>query len=204
MMAFLNVFWWEFLQNVPFVTATVVALRLWSANQTVWAGLIGMAGCVVTAATITLTEPYKLQTTTGQSVPSREISVAAQIREFITNTLSFAGGTLLVVLYIGWGTQFGSLQNNWITDVAVGGVAAGVVASVQCASPRPAISGASAWPHILAFVVMGPMVLGIARVVMSWPTLLAVLEGSVVLAGLMTLVICCVEYAPSLKASYPP
>jgi hypothetical protein len=201
MSAFLNVFWWEFLQNTPFVMAAVLAMRLWSAHQTAWSVLIGLAGCVGSAAAITLTEPYKLRTAANQGLPSREIGVAAQIREFAINSMSFAAGTLLVALYIGRVTQFGSLPNHWIEDLAVGGVIGGTVAAVQCVGPRLTISGSTAWPHILAFLVMGPVVLGATRVLIALPTMPAVLVGSVFLTLLMTLIISCVEYAPSLKAS---
>jgi hypothetical protein len=201
MVAFLNVYWWEFLQNLPFVMAVIVSMRLWSTGQPTWSILTGLAGCVASAAAITLTEPYKLRTTSGQGTPSRELGFAAAIRELATNSLTFAGGTLLAALYFGRVTHFGSLPNNWLPDVAVGGMAGGAIGAIQCAGPHKDTSASNARPHIVAFVVMGPVVLGMARLLVRLPTLPEVLEGSVCLALLMTLIICCVEYGPSLKAS---
>lgn len=201
MVTFLNVYWWEFLQNLPFVTAVVVSMRMWSTGQPTWSVLIGLAGCVASAAAITLTEPYKLRTTAGQGPPSRELGFAAAIREVATNSLIFAGGTLLVALYFGRVTHFGSLRSDWLPDVAVGGMAGGIVGAIQCAGPRRDNTASKAWPHIVAFVVMGPVVLGLARLLVRLPALPEVLAGSVCLALLMTFIICCVEYGPSLKAS---
>jgi hypothetical protein len=200
MAAFWNVYGWELMQNSPFVMGIVAAMRLWHSGQTGWAALVGLAGCMGSAAAITLTEAYKLRTAVGQSRPSRELGRAAQIREFVINSLSFAGGSFLVALYVGPLTQFGSLQHNWITDAMVGGLAGAAVAAVQNAvGPPPPNARSSAWPHILAFAVMGPLVLVWVRVLISLQPWLAGLAGSLGLALLMTLIICGVEYGPNLK-----
>jgi hypothetical protein len=199
MMAFVNVFWWEFVQNAPFVMATIIAMRLWNAGLAAWAILAGLAGCAGSAAAISLTEPYKLRTTVGQDKPTRELGGRAQIREFVVNSLAFAGGTLLAALYFGLITRFGALQKYWLSDVAVGGVTGWAVASIQNIGLHPAGPRASHWPHVLAFVVMGPIVLSMARLVLTAPSQTALLAGALLLALLMTLIICCIEYLPFLK-----
>jgi hypothetical protein len=201
MAAFLNVYVWEFIQNIPFVMAAVVAMRLWSAGHFGSSVTLSLAGCVTSAAIITLTEPYKLQSTTCHTTPSREGMAASQIQEFVINSLSFAGGTLVVALYFVRLTQLGSLQQHWPTDAVIGALTGGGVALIQSLGPRLTISWSRAWPHFLAFVVMGPVVLGTARILIGLHTLAAALGGSLLLVMLMTFIICCLEYLPFLKTS---
>ena len=199
--AFVHLYGWEFIQNLPFVAGSVAGMRLWSTGHAGAAVVIGLAGCVASAALITLTEPRKLQHTAGQSKPSRELGPDAQIRELVTNSLAFAGGSLAAAWYVGWVTQFGSLPHTWAADMAVGGLAGAAVAMVQNGmAPRPAGARPATWPHVAAFALMGPVILVVVRAlihVTGWP---AVAGGSLGLAAVMTLIICFVEYRPGLKA----
>ena len=198
--AFVHLYGWEFVQNLPFVAGSVAGMRLWNTGHAGASVLIGLAGCVASAALITLTEPYKLQYTAGQSKPSADLGQPAQIRELVTNSLAFTGGSLAAAWYVGGVTRFGSLPHTWAADVAVGGLAGAAVAMLQNSmAPRSAGGQAATWPHVAAFALIGPVILVVVRALLhvtGWP---AVAGGILGLAAVMTLIICFVEYRPDLK-----
>lgn len=113
MKAFLILMALELAQNVPLIAGFVVAWRFWREGQ--WAAALGwmMAGGVLAALVIWVTEPLIFR---GHRESPRAV---------LGNALVFPALMVLLALYLsaGW--------SSWATDLAVGGGLAVVLAAGQ-------------------------------------------------------------------------
>ena len=170
-MRFLRAVSWEFIQNLPPISAFVTAVWLWKQRRKKEALACVVIGSAAGALLIRFTE-------------ATINSILEPARVTIVNFVVFSLGMLLFTAYLGTDEQ--SKWSNWKTDMVLGWGMGILIGGSQALS-------AGGWPligvivHLLAMALPIPLVLISVRVLLkNVTTLQSALTRSVILAATMT------------------
>lgn len=177
--AFLNVLFWEFVQNLPLILAFTASIWWWAHGERVKSFGAVATGAVVTALVIALTEAWKI----GDPAYVEPLAVIA------INVFSLIVFQILFTLYLGTEASWSS----WRTDLLLGGLAGVAFASMQAAG-APGIRIVAVLVHGLALALAGAGVLVAMRRAKA-QTLRGALRNGVAIAAGMTLIISLLDYA---------
>ncbi len=176
---FLNVLFWEFVQNLPLLLAFTAAVWWWAHGER-WKSVAAVAGgAVVTALVIALTEAWKIMDPSYVEPPA----------VIAINVAGIAIFTMLFTLYLGTEARWSS----WRTDLLLGALAGAAFALMQAAG-APGIWIVAVLVHGVALALAGALVLVGMRFSKA-RSLRAALLNAVGLAAAMTLVITLLDYA---------
>jgi hypothetical protein len=176
LMRFLRAACWEFLQNLPLAIGFVVALQLWQQGQ--WGAAIAcmVAGSVVGALVIHVTESKIVE---GHCEP---------LRVTVANSVAMTVLMLATVAYLS------ASWSRWETDLLVGvlgGVILGIVQDLAAGEPIGV-------RHCIALGCAAPLALvGVRALVVTLPALANIL----IITAFVTLVIALIDYGPAFRAS---
>ena len=176
-MKFLNVIFWEFVQNVPVIVLFMAAVWLWAKrSKTAALACIGL-GAALGALVIRFTESLKLM-----SDYMEPVSVT------LVNIVMFGLLPIPFVIYLGSESRW----SNWKTDLALGGLAGACIALAQgLAAPGSLLVGVIL--HTVSLTLAGCVVLVSIRT-LKGKSLPVALAGSVLIVVAMTLVISIIDY----------
>ena len=168
-MPLIKIIAWEFVQNLPLVTGFILALRAWQRNQ--YAGAIAwvIAGSLVGALLIRLTET-RIVARRPEPLPVTLVNIA------VMSLLMIA---IISYLAAGW--------SSWQIDLLVGGAAGAALAIAQNLAARKRIGVG----HLLAFVLAFPLALiGVRALANTLPILVVVLSITIT----VTVIISFIDY----------
>lgn len=169
----MRIFVWELVQNTPIVFGCGLGLRAQARGGKAAGLLLGAAGAVASALSISLTEKRKL------GLQSRPFSA----KEFALNAMLFIAPAWI---YLGYAPR-----GSYAHDMAVGGVLGGAVGIGQWQGIDQTF--ADGLRHTLALALTGPIILGLLRYSSSAPLMKALLI-LLVAALVMTAVIAIIDY----------
>jgi hypothetical protein len=171
---FLRTIFWEFIQNLPLITGGLVALNLW--QQSRWGAAIVwvVAGSIIGAFTIRLTESKIVES-------GRE-----PWRVTITNIVVMSALAFILIVYLlaQW--------SSWQTDLLFGVLAGAGLAIVQdlAAGERIGLRHEIALGLSMSITLIGVRVL---------VTALPILVNILIITMIMTLMISLIDYSPLFR-----
>jgi hypothetical protein len=184
-MRFAVMYFWEFVQNLPLVTGMMLALQWWQESQLFLAVTAMLAGSILGATLIRLTETYILY----GGRPGETIVEGAEKRSAereplavtLTNMVIMFLIMLMLTLYLtaGW--------SSWLTDLLVGGLVGFTLSAAQSkAANEPVVLR-----HSLAFAAAFPVAILIIRFL---STALPIVAGIFLITTVITLIITQIDY----------
>ncbi len=178
-MNFLNVYFWEFVQNLLPVCWLIAAVWWWSRQRRAPVIAWGIVGGVATALVIRFTEVAKIQQPAMESVETT-----------LVNVLAMSAFMLLGTFYLGSETRW----SNRRTDVVLG-IALGIILTALQVMTIPDIGIRRVLTHGVSFIVAFPLVLVRLREIRRMKTMPAALAQAALVAAAMSLVIVVIDYA---------
>jgi riboflavin transporter FmnP len=175
---FLNVVFWEYIQNLPVVLGFGIAVWLWVRDKYMKASVVIASGAVLGAVIIRYTERYLL---------GRAYMEAWSVT--VVNVVGFAAVMLLFTLYLSRETGW----SNTYVDMTLGALAGGGFALAQSLAAEDLLLIGIVLHGVSLAVAAAVVLLMLRRV--KGQTLTEVVMGSSLATLMMTLIISIIDYS---------